>query len=473
MEYVNLYHSDRKITFVEVDNYEGSGSGPAYSLGCCRKELQRPFYYCVSDFINNTKFENTSFSNNNWIGLFPTTHSELYSTVKTTNNTVEKIMNKSINGYSDAFTGVFYMYDYQTFWDQFDLNVNESQELVDALLNIKLFKFQPKYLDWHDTGTIELYKKLVERIDGNNLYLRNTKSEFKYKNGDAFIKKMDTDKIKELIIRQQFLEKYTPKMLFNGKYFISYEFFKGDTLYTLNNRVVYSKFLDWYTNNFIVEKQPLTNEMKIVSNKFYKEKTTLRLEVFKTKTPLFNILDNIPYINDKPIEYYLNTIDWDYLTDIIPTQLWHGDLHFENIIYNGNDFKLIDWRENFGGNTQYGDLYYDLAKLYGGLLLNYLRMKEPTNYFCKINSNGELLNPAKLNETIITEHIILDHYVDNLLISFLNDEFTHFLEKNNLDFNKIKILTAVTFLNMAPLHINNFDIFLFCKAKLLFSEILI
>ena len=39
-----------------------------------------------------------------------------------------------------------------------------------------------------------------------------------------------------------------------------------------------------------------------------------------------------------------------------------------------NKFILIDWREDFGENVEYGDLYYDIAKLYGGMILNYLNV---------------------------------------------------------------------------------------------------
>ena len=37
-------------------------------------------------------------------------------------------------------------------------------------------------------------------------------------------------------------------------------------------------------------------------------------------------------------------------------------------------FYYIDWRDSFGGSTNGGDLYYDLAKFYGGLLIPYNKM---------------------------------------------------------------------------------------------------
>ena len=40
--YMNLVHSDKNITYVDVDNFDGVGSGPGYSLLCCK------------DFYHNT-----------------------------------------------------------------------------------------------------------------------------------------------------------------------------------------------------------------------------------------------------------------------------------------------------------------------------------------------------------------------------------------------------------------------------------
>jgi len=485
-EYISLYHRERehKITFIEVCPYEGAGSGPAQSLDCCREKLQRPFYFCVSDFITDTELENNVFLGSNWIGLYPTTTPELYSTVKIEKNDssqqmrVVDLMNKSKNGYSDAFTGIFYMYDYKLFWEQFDKHVTETKENVDAFKEISLFNFKIKNIDWIDTGTLDLYNKAVEHYDGKNLYLQNNKNEYKYLCADTFIKKIDDiKKINNIFIRQEYLKKYTPTMLFKGEHFFSYKFVKGETLYTTNNREIYNKFLEWFEYYFIKDNYHNKGDGSSINiaTKFYKEKTKDRLNSLKTilKSVKFEELDSISYINNKKvekIEYYLDHIDWENITNIIPTTLFHGDLHFENSVYcdviipsspssppDIDTFKIIDWREDFGGNTVYGDLYYDLAKLYGGMVLNYLLMKNTENYsWEKIDENS----------------IILKHYVDDILIDIANNDFVNILNKYNLDFNRVKTLTALIFLNMSPLHINNFDTFLFFKSKTLFSEII-
>ena len=50
-EYCDAAHPDRNIIFVDVDNVDGEGSGPGYSLLCCKKHLQRPFQDISTDYI--------------------------------------------------------------------------------------------------------------------------------------------------------------------------------------------------------------------------------------------------------------------------------------------------------------------------------------------------------------------------------------------------------------------------------------
>jgi hypothetical protein len=82
-------------------------------------------------------------------------------------------------------------------------------------------------------------------------------------------------------------------------------------------------------------------------------------------------------------------------------------------------------------------------------------MKKPTSY-----------------STMVTQsRCFISHYTDERLKSIQQNEFMDFLEKYQLNATKVKLLTAIILLNMAPLHINEFDVFLFFKSKLLFEEI--
>lgn len=458
MEYIELNHSSRKIKFINIDPYKGDNSGPAFSIECCRKNLQRPFYFCVSDFYTEDKIQNLNFCKNNWISLKDTNIPELYSTVKVENGKILDLINKNKNGYSKAFTGISYIYNYKLFWKQFDTHVDDRKEIVDVFKNIKLFNFQIKEINTEDMGTSDLYFKLIEKYEGIDVHLHKTKFEHKYINNNTFIKAGVKEKIIKIFERSKYLIGYIPKLQKKGNYFFSYDFFKGKTLYELNNKSIYIKFLNWYCEHFC--NNFCSNfDLKDISIKFYKDKTYSRLKMFKQKC-VFSSLDNIKQINNinniLPINEYLNKIDWDNLNNGLVTTKFHGDLQFDNIIYNGDTFKLIDWREDFGGNTKYGDIYYDFAKLYGGMILNYNKMKNKKNYSFKMAGNS----------------VILDNYNDEILEKIMNNEFIMLLKEYNIDFQRVKILTALIFLNMAPLHINNFDTFLFLKSKYLLAQLI-
>jgi thiamine kinase-like enzyme len=136
-------------------------------------------------------------------------------------------------------------------------------------------------------------------------------------------------------------------------------------------------------------------------------------------------------------------------------KLFHGDLQFDNVIYNSNtdEFIYIDWRESFAGLTTSGDLYYDLAKLYGGCLIPYNSMKDENNI---IFLRGEY----SVNYSFEISHSLIEFK------SYLESWIT----KNNFDLKKVKLLTSIIFLNMAPLHDEKFSKMLWFKSIELMSN---
>ena len=132
---------------------------------------------------------------------------------------------------------------------------------------------------------------------------------------------------------------------------------------------------------------------------------------------------------------------------------FHGDLQFDNVLVTHDDkshlqkFVLIDWRHDFGGMVHVGDVYYDLAKLYGGLILSYQMIKEGMFSFDMSGSS-----------------IYYDFHVKNNL-NEAREEFEEFIQASRFDFEKIKLLTALIFLNMSPLHHDPFDLMLYFLGK--------
>ena len=113
-----------------------------------------------------------------------------------------------------------------------------------------------------------------------------------------------------------------------------------------------------------------------ICNSFYRSKTIIRFKDFKKKYSNFNEKKKINNKYYPDIKYLLLKLDWDKINDGIQSYI-HGDLQFDNVIYNKNKktFRLIDWRQDFGKSIKIGDLYYDFAKIYGGMLIDYSKIK--------------------------------------------------------------------------------------------------
>ena len=126
---------------------------------------------------------------------------------------------------------------------------------------------------------------------------------------------------------------------------------------------------------------------------------------------------------------------------------FHGDFILDNIIKTKYDYKLLDWRQDFGGELYNGDKYYDLAKLRHNIIFNHENISNNL-YSIKLKDNNVIVD-LKCNYTLINQ---------------LTD-FDNFVLDNKLDLKKIKILTAIIWLNMSPLHEYPLNEFLFNFGK--------
>ena len=187
--------------------------------------------------------------------------------------------------------------------------------------------------------------------------------------------------------------------------------------------------------------------IKIKCYNFYKKKTIKRLNLFYRR---FNINDNsLPINGSKKIKlsFLLNKIDWNLLCDGTFNR-YHGDLHFENIIYTkSKKFKFLDWRHEFENNIHWGDIYYDLAKLLHGIIVSHESIVKQ-NY--QISWNSKQINFKIKNKKIY------DTYLKT---------YYEWLNKNNYSIKKVNLLTGLIFLNIASLHHYPYSLFLYSLGK--------
>ena len=452
-EYCEAAHPQRKFTFVDVGDYAGEHASPAYSINCCREYLQRPFYLVTADTIIEEELPPL---NGNWLGLHPTSIPELYSTAAMKDGVLTSFKNKDKEGHEYAFIGLASIYDYTTFWNELKL---ESKELVSAFYELdKYSHFKGKVFEWYDVGTIENYLKAKKHFEKGTVYsIPKINGEFLYKKGTTFIKLFsDGDTSAQRIARNACLNGWAPSLTFKGKYLYAYEWIPGETLYKTEDLNIWRAFLEFAQNNLWVSTSYEVESVRKLCSRFYKEKTLKRLSMFlASRTSDYEGEHNVNEMPTRSIHELLAKFDWESVLDGTPTQHFHGDLQFDNILYgtDGN-FYLLDWRHNFGGSVEVGDVYYDLAKLYGGLVFSYNLLKDESNY------------------TIETEGISVRYsYSHNLLLDTFRKEYEAWIFKHHYDLQKVKRLTALIFLNMAPLHERELGDLLFYKAKCLLEDL--
>ena len=450
-EYCEAAHPNRNFKFVEVDVFEGKNTGPSYSINKCKEYLQRPFYWVTCDIIITEELPKID---DNWIGVCPTSITELYSTVNVDGDDVTALKNKDKNGYGHAVIGLAGVYDYETFWNQLDV---ESGEIVSAYYDMDKFSsMKAKQFNWYDLGTIDNYLRAKKIFETSESYsIPKVNGEFLYKVNDKFIKvSSDEDFIKGRIERSAELSGLVPKINFSGKNLYSYKWQDGKTLYDCNDIDIWNKFLN-FCNKDLWEETDVDDNFLDVCDEFYYNKSMSRLQLFlDNRDDSFLKSHTVNGVKIDNIHNLLEKLNWESIFNGIPTKLFHGDLQFDNVILGDNKkFYLLDWRQDFAGKD-IGDVYYDLSKMYGGILMSYKLMKDSSNFSCYVDDEMvtyDYKSESKLNEfKLVYEKWIVD---------------------NEYDLDKVKTITSLIFLNMAPLHEKEFGDLLFFKSKQMLQEL--
>jgi dTDP-glucose pyrophosphorylase len=456
-DYCKCAHPDKKIKYVVVDNYDGPGSGPGYSMYCCKNELQEPFYITTADsYIENS----LPSLDHDWIGVQQVNDPENYSTCNFDNDwNLIKFQNKSKDSLDYAFTGVMGVLSYKEFWDKFDDYVSKKPdkeiEAIGVLYDTAYAKIKGEHIKWHDIGR----KKLYEDLKLNSLSFASFElpkiniQEYTYKVANKIIKLSTPQNIQNKIRRSNLIKKYIPNLCCDQfQHVMAYDYVTGKTLYEIDSPEIYKKFLIWCdTNLFSTEKKSGDSQ---INYEFYYHKTCNRLKTF-TKT--HNITWDQQYqINGTicpSLNEILNRIPWIEICDNSLFYAFHGDLNFGNIILTDeNEYRLIDWRDDYQG-MDVGDFYYDLAKLYAGALVNFMQASKQENLIEK-ESEIKIVD----SYTPATKEF-MEHY-DSWLLA------------KNYNLNKVKLIAYITYLNMSPLHPNGFGEFLFYKGVYQISKLI-
>lgn len=466
VEYCEAAHPGREFVFVEVDRLEGPGSGPGYSLMVCWEHLQRPFYVCnIDTIVSEETYPDLSVD---WMGVCHTEDARPFSTITTepTSNLFDhkkfaiKVCNKGEVDRGWAYIGLMGIHDWQRFWklllDSSLSMAGREFQYEDAFRPIDMAHYiECKQFDWLDTGSTEGYNQTCMWYGGaQSLGMQKNINEITYKvNGRVVKLSFDSMKNLKRVKRASVLSPHTPDIIYSGKYVMAYIWMEGSTLYYNKDLGIWENFLNWCSSN-LWNKYYAVDRWEEICYSFYFDKTWERLRLYQQskgweQSPSLRINGH----QCEPIESYLTCLDWDWLCRGSATKI-HGDLQFDNVILTDTAvFKLIDWRECFGDSDDYGDVYYDLAKIYSGLDLPYdiLKRKE-----IQLTWNGMFPSyEIGLNSTIASFRI----------------NYEHWLKERGFDTRKVQTLSALIHLNMAPLHPHAIGDILFLHSNLRLSQL--
>lgn len=446
-DFCQVAYSDRDITFVDIDDYTSEASGTAYTLKQCRTLINTPFWYVPCDtYFDQPVVQLVRDRDCYFVKTVPEQDTHLYTMFDKNNSFhIHDIKFKETTPITwQAFTGLMYIADYKDFFTRLeDLASNEFIFLIKRGSDTALLS------TWLDFGSPTIYQTELSK---------SQKFDFTKKDEVTYI---CNNRVVKWWLDSSVAKKKYEKVLANTNVFpsnctysgnyMAYDFFPGKTLYEFNNPVAFGELLNWLESNVW---QDCDADIHDASIEFYKTKSLARINKFLEKYPNLKPVTNIDGVEVKDYSYYLDRIDWEYFATVTRPGFLHGDLQFDNIVISDSgEFKIIDWRHEFAGLVEYGDIYYDLAKMAGGLIINYANIK---------NHNFNI----EIDNSVVTLSIPnVDH------ITVYQDKLKKYILANNLDYNKVRQLVPIIFWNMSPLHTAPFDLFLWYLGIKLFQEL--
>ena len=460
-QYLEITYPERDFAFVEIDNFEGEGSGLGLTMNSCKDELQCPFVFISNDTIIEEElyFDELNY---NWIGYSTIKAGKDYRSVIIDNDgNVLNLNDKTSNSEDYSYIGICGIKDYKEFWKYMkqknSLMMGEShgiERMLKGDINFNSFKFT-----WYDTGNrmslLTAKDKLRSEYQPNILEKDNEAIWFV--NNKTI--KFSTDKsfIKDRVNRVEYLGNYIPKVISSSDNFYAYDFLEGKVFSKKVTGKRFEYLLSWLDGFW--KPIQLTHleekEFQHGCEVFYNNKTFKRLDLYYNK---FHNKDVDEIVNGnklEPLMDVLDKVDWNWISHGEPTT-FHGDLHFENILINktnnGLPFSLLDWRQNFGGSYEYGDIYYDLAKLYHGLIISHDFINKNFYNFSR-DMNDVYYDFHRKNTNIECEYIL-----------------KKYIEDSHLDWKKVKIITALIFLNIAGLHHYPYCHLLYYLGRVMLTE---
>ena len=167
-EYLLENHPERTFEFVEIDDFDGPGSGLGLTVLKCEKNLQCPFIFISNDTIVD---EEIPLPNYNWMGYEIIEDKDQYRCLEIDENdkVVELLEKKEKGNNPQPYIGLAGVFDYELFWKE--MNLGDREVAIAQGESYGLRKMLPKVevkakrFTWSDTGTLEALEKTRKKFE--------------------------------------------------------------------------------------------------------------------------------------------------------------------------------------------------------------------------------------------------------------------------------------------------------------------
>jgi thiamine kinase-like enzyme len=299
---------------------------------------------------------------------------------------------------------------------------------------------------FYDTGNLDSYRHACKQFPSQHVVLDKPNESLCFLQ-DSVIKFVhSTETNARRLLRVESLESIVPKMLGCRPNFLKMEFIKGTVLAECEEWGIVQRLLTWAESSlWTVEKQdPAFYDTCIA---FYRDKTRQRIaEYLKRSAKESNTVNGVSVGS---IESLLARVPFNELAAKATLHRYHGDFILDNIMQREDgSFVLLDWRESFGDQIQWGDRAYDLAKLRHNIVFNHTNIQKG---LFSIYGGPD-------------SSVYVDLKCNYFLMRQLED-VDAFIESRGWNVGNIRILQALIWLNMAPLYEAPLSDFLFYFGK--------
>jgi NDP-sugar pyrophosphorylase family protein len=453
-EFLEITYPQIDFQFVLVDKYEGNESSLLHSLAHAEEHLQEPFIFHACDtIVSGFNFTNLQ---TNWVAGKRGVASTNYAGFDSKGKIVSRFHHKGMLDIDFTYVGIAGIKSYKAFWNSLKYVLeseapqnflNDLSVLDEMLKSEEIFEIN-EVVDWHDAGNVESLQRAKRAFEYESTLLEKPTEAVFFIDGYVVKFNADEEVNSKKVNRAKLLTGLVPQIESYSNNFFKYKYVEGEVLSNVSNPEIIENLLHWAEHNLwkSPNKQVQLN-FRDDCEEFYINKSRSRIEEF---TSTRRIRDEEAIINGKtiPSAQTLLTLAKEVLVCNAVESKFHGDFILDNILALPGDFKLIDWRHEFGKSLEFGDLYYDLSKLNHSLHISH-----------------KLINMGLFDLSINGSEISCSTLRTDLSVS-MQYKLRNYVELRGLSWLKVEVLTAIIWINMAPLHHHPFDEFLFFYGRL-------